>query len=74
MSRFSNTSSKKRQGTTIRRADTVVLGAGGANLNGDDDVDATLTGVELATLSGSDGADVPRAQGTSPRAPRRRWG
>ena len=44
-------------------ADTVVLGAGGGNLNGDDDVDATLTGVELATLSGSDGADVASGAG-----------
>ena len=44
-------------------ADTVVLGALGANLNADNDVDVTLTGVELATVSGSDGADVVSGAG-----------
>ena len=38
--------------------DSIVLGASGANLNGDDDVDVTLTGVELGTASGSGGADL----------------
>jgi hypothetical protein len=44
-------------------ADTIVLGALGATLNTDNDVDVTLAGVELATLSGSDGADVASGAG-----------
>ncbi len=38
--------------------DSIVLGTSGANLDGDDDVDVTLTGVELGTASGSGGADL----------------
>ena len=34
-------------------ADTVTLGASGINLNADDDVDVSLTDVELGTMSGS---------------------
>ena len=34
------------------------LGASGVNLNGDNDVDVTLTGVELGTMSGSGGDDA----------------
>jgi Ca2+-binding RTX toxin-like protein len=38
--------------------DSIVLGASGANLDGDDDVDVTLTGVEFGTANGSGGADL----------------
>jgi Ca2+-binding RTX toxin-like protein len=37
--------------------DSIVLGTSGANLDGDDDVDITLTGVELGTVNASGGAD-----------------
>ena len=43
--------------------DSIVLGASGANLDGDDDVDVTLTGVELGTANGSDGADLVSGAG-----------
>ncbi len=45
--------------------DSIVFGTLGANLNGDNDVDATLTGVELGTVSGSDGADVVSGAGNA---------
>jgi Ca2+-binding RTX toxin-like protein len=43
--------------------DSMVIGASGANLNADDDVDVTLTGVELGTANGSGGADVVTGAG-----------
>jgi Ca2+-binding RTX toxin-like protein len=44
-------------------AESVGLGTLGANLNGDNDVDATLTGVELGTVNASDGADLVSGAG-----------
>ena len=43
--------------------DAVTLGAAGANLNADDDVDVTLANVELGTMTGSTGADALSAGG-----------
>jgi Ca2+-binding RTX toxin-like protein len=39
-------------------ADTVTLGAGGANLNADNDIDVLVTNAELGTFTGSDGNDL----------------
>lgn len=44
-------------------ADQLVLGAGGINLNGDDDADITTSGVENYTASGADGDDLVSAAG-----------
>ena len=43
--------------------DNVVFGALGANLNGDNDSDVTMTGVELVTANASDGADTVSGAG-----------
>jgi Ca2+-binding RTX toxin-like protein len=44
-------------------ADRLVLGGGGINLNGDDDVDIGASGVESYTAAGADGDDVVSAAG-----------
>jgi hypothetical protein len=53
-------------------SDSIVFGALGANTNGDDDVDLTLTGVELATVNASEGADTVSGAGDGAPGPRRR--
>jgi Ca2+-binding RTX toxin-like protein len=45
--------------------DSIVVGTLGANLNGDDDVDVTPTGVELGTVNASDGADTVSGAGNA---------
>ncbi len=45
-------------------SDVVTLGTSGVNLNGDNDFDVTLTGVELGTMTGSDGADTLSGAGS----------
>jgi len=45
--------------------DSIVVGTLGANLNGDDDSDVTLTGVELGTVNASDGADTVSGGGNA---------
>ena len=45
--------------------DSIVFGALGINLNADDDVDVALTGVEFATVNGSDGADTVSGAGNA---------
>jgi Ca2+-binding RTX toxin-like protein len=43
--------------------DAIVLGAAGANIDGDDDVDVTLAGVELGTVNAGGGADAVSGMG-----------
>jgi hypothetical protein len=44
-------------------ADDIVIGSGGANLNGDDDVDLTFSGVETVAVLGAGGNDRLQAAG-----------
>ena len=46
-------------------SDSIVFGSLGANLNGDNDSDLTLTGVELVTANTSDGADTVSGGGNA---------
>ena len=51
--------------TGAESADNLLLGAGGINLNGDDDADVATTNTELFTLNGGGANDFISAQGGS---------